>query len=242
MKKYLSLVCSILSIAVLSSCEGNHSITEHTESVTVDSTIETTEKTPAPICITTESVTSNESTTTSLPNKIIIGQNGFTLEIPNDFKYLGADNCYELTLQNEDKVYFGFTEWVMYTADHPGITSNELAQNLQNDLVFTFNVNNNASVQQEIFCLNPGSSENVKVNDDLFVYQSGTMHPKSNAENVFYYEAYFGVIPCIFKNSDYDIQEAPAYWYVFANSQNEETKLYVHKVMEEITASASYSD
>lgn len=227
MKKLWSIVFSIISPILLSSCANQDFLSDNVES-------------PITTIYNITETTSLESSTISVSDRIVIGKNGFTIEIPNDFKYVGTEDCYELTLQNQDKVYFRFAEWVMYFADHTDITPNELAKELQNNLEFTFRAEKDASAQQKLFCLSPTSSVNLNVNGYLFEYQCGTMSYEGNSEIDYYYEAYFGVVPCKYKNSTFDIEKEPAFWYVFANSQNEDTMKYVHNVIEEIAASVSY--
>ena len=185
-------------------------------------------------------LTDEEIPTDPMPDSIVIGSNGFTVEIPHDFRHSKTDECadryFELPLQNGDKVYFVFEEWVMYIADHGDITANELVQSLHNKLTITSGSGYDGPVKEKTFTLNPASSENTDVIGCPFVYQCGTMNDNESG----YYEAYLGIVPCNFRNSNFNIEKAPAYWYVFTDSQNEETKQYVHKLMEEITASAAY--
>lgn len=139
-------------------------------------------------------------------------------------------------LENGNTVFFAYYSPSMYTADTGfyDITPYDVYELLKEAAFY------DDSENQFTFISTPETEENVSVIDCPFIYQTGTMKNKNDTDDkTYYYETYYGVIPCI--KPDFNIEKAPAKWIAFSDSNNSETKEYISDIVNHAAESAAFN-
>ena len=235
---------ALISAIALTSCSDttldqnkNGSNSEYT--AYTESTTET-----AKITQSTENATATSAKATQT-----ISFDKFSVQIPSDFngiideKVMGIYSTpyqYQMKLSDEADIFFGWGFEGMYPADTGNFdeTASEIAERHQK-MCFGFETEGMEYAWQHPFFLNPNYSNEFELKGCSFVHQTGTMKRDTEDEqSTYYYEAYFGNVP--YKNSEFNIYQAPAFWIAFTNEQNNQATKYVHTLIKQVADSFSY--
>lgn len=243
--KFISMIfIALISAIALISCSDksleqntNDEITEYTDyTESSTGTAETTQS--------TENTTATSAKTTQT-----ISFDKFSVQIPSDFEGIIDEEVmgiystpyqYQMKLSDGTDIFFEWGFEGMYPADTGNFdeTASEIAERHQK-MCFKYETDDMEYAWQIPFYLNPNYSSEVELKGCSFVHQTGTMKRDIEGEqSIYYYEAYFGNVP--YKNSEFNIYQAPAFWIAFTNEQNKQATEYVHTLIKQVAESFSY--